>query len=152
MRKRKIPFPQANSLERIYGIFMYIDGAGISKFDMIKREGLAEREGAYYLDALYFLGFVDKFNTKYFLSGYGVDLQGKCKENGRESFAKAILEKEFFGKVFVERKSFEDDKKFRDYVAHKVSNDYDLGLNTAKRRTSTVVAWLQWIEINLKES
>ncbi len=148
---KKIPFPQANSLERIYSIFLSIEDGGISKFDIIKSIGLAEREGAYYLDALYFLGYVEKYNTKYFLSKIGVSLKQNCIIDGKKVFAEEILKHHFFDEIYKQRESFDDDKDFRSYLIHKISNDYQIGLNTAKRRASSVVAWLQWIDNNLKD-
>lgn len=148
---KKIPFPQANSLERIYSIFLSIEDGGISKFDIIKSIGLAEREGAYYLDALYFLGYVEKYNTKYFLSKTGVSLKQNCIIDGKKVFAEEILKHHFFDEIYKQRESFDDDKDFRSYLIHKISNDYQIGLNTAKRRASSVVAWLQWIDNNLKD-
>ncbi|SEK18679.1 hypothetical protein SAMN02910377_00193 [Pseudobutyrivibrio ruminis] len=148
---KKIPFPQANNLERIYSIFLSIDARGVSKFDIIKSQGLAEREGAYYLDALYFLGYLEKYNTKYFLSKAGVQLQHHCFGDGKAVFAKEILKHHFFYDVYRQRDTFSEDKDFRAYIVHKISNDYQIGLNTAKRRASSVVAWLQWIDNNMKD-
>lgn len=150
--KKRIPFPQANSLERIYNIFLEVTDDGTSKFNVIKDHSLAEREGAYYLDALYFLGMVSKYNTKYFLSEKGTQLQRLCKEIGRKAFAVSILEQPFWGDLYLEKNSFPDDNGFKEYVAQKISNQFDLGIGTARRRASTVMAWFLWIENNVKES
>ena len=150
--KNRIPFPQANSLERIYSIFLDITDAGISKYDITRIHSMADREGAYYLDALYYLNMVEKINTKYFLTNKGVQLQRLCQNIGRQAFAVNILEQPFLGEMYLEKNTFKNQHDFKAYIAQKISNQFELSLNTANRRASTVLAWFLWIENNVKES
>lgn len=149
---KKIPFPQANNLDMVYKIIMEIDESGWTKYDLVKREGFAEREGAYYLDALYFLSVVEKYKTRYFLSEIGSVLKKKCIQNGRKELAIYIKQKKFFSDLIEIKSSLSTDKDYREYVTQKVSNEFQLGVVTARRRASTAVAWVNWIEKYLKDT
>lgn len=63
---KKVPFPQANNMDLIFSIFFDIGDEGLSKYDVIKKYNLADRQGSYYLDALLYIGVVKKINIKYF--------------------------------------------------------------------------------------
>lgn len=149
--KKKVPFPQANSVERIYEVFISISDDGISKYDMKNFQSLAERQGAYYLDALLFLGFVDKINTKYFLSQKGNKLRRTCELAGKTAFAIKIIEIDFFAVIFKEKHLFSKKGDYIEFITSKIENEYGLGKETAKRRASTVASWLDWIENSIKE-
>ncbi len=148
---KKIPFPQANSLDMVYKILLEMDDSGWTKFDLVKREGFAEREGAYYLDALYFLSLVEKYKTRYFLSEAGTELKKKCVESGQEELALYIKKNTFFSELINMKSSFGSAKDYKEYITHKISNDFQLGLVTAGRRASTAVAWVNWIDNCLKD-
>ncbi len=72
---KHIPFPQANNLDLIFDIIMDIGNTGLTKSDVAAKYHMEERQGSYYLDALLYLGFVEKIHSKYFLTKKGITIK-----------------------------------------------------------------------------
>lgn|SRR5690554_627540 len=141
---RKIAFPQANSLQRIYDIFTSLDHSGVSKFEVMEKYKLTEREAAYYLDALEYIGLVDKHKMRYFLNEKGYFIQDLPET--RLKFAEAVLEDEFISELYSNRFHFTDRKGYQYYLAGKISEKHSLNYVTALRRASTILSWFSWID------
>ncbi|MBU3129010.1 DUF7226 domain-containing protein [Clostridium tagluense] len=145
---KKIPFPQANNLQLIYKIFCDIDSMGMNKFDIQSRYKLAEREGSYYLDALYYLGFVDKIRIKYFLNHKGILFNKLSDEDRKSEFINLIVHNDFLGDLYKCIILFDSNKEKKEYIAGRIANKEKLGINTAQRRASTIISWFIWIDKN----
>lgn len=148
---RKIPFPQANNLELIYNIFCDFDSMGMNKFDIQRKYGLVEREGSYYLDALYFLGVLDKIHIKYFLNDKGMSVLKLLDEDRKSKFIYLIINHNFLGDLYNCIGVFDSYKDKKDYIAGRIGNNEKLGYNTAQRRASTIISWFSWIDKQTKE-
>lgn len=143
---RKIPFPQANNLELIFNIFWYVDENGISKEDVISKSSLTtEREASYYLDALLYIGLLEKIKRKYFLNDEGWRIKRLPRNMVRCAFAIKLLENEFIDELYGQVSGIQDKAASLQYIADRISEQEALGQNTSLRRASTVLSWFNWI-------
>ncbi len=141
---KNAPFPQANNIELIYDLFCKITDSGLSKFDVAEQYGLAERQGSYYLDALLFLGLVQKINTKYFICNDIVALRNKGSLT-KKDFCVLILKHPFLNNEFIEVNKLKETKDKLKYLAARIKLEYKLNEATANRRASTIINWFEWI-------
>lgn len=147
--KRAIPFPQANNMELIFNIYNSFPDDGLLKEDIALKYDIDVRQGAYYLDALVFLDLVQKINVTYFPTMSILTFNKiTSKKRRREWFCAKILEHEFFSDLI----QIEDDgtKSVASIaiITEKIRNTYDFSLSTARRRASSISAWLDWIREN----
>ncbi len=145
---KKAPFPQANNIELIYDLFCKINDSGYSKFDVSERYGLSDRQGSYYLDALLFLGLVQKINTKYFISNDVFSLHNNGSLT-KKDFCVLILRHPFLNNEYIEVSKFMETKDKLEYLAAKIKLEYKLNEATANRRASTILNWFEWINLCL---
>lgn len=148
IKKRKIPFPQANSMNLIYSILLDISNNGISKREIAKKYEIDERQGSYYLDSLEFLGFVEKINTKYFYTEIGEKTisSKQCKK----MFIKALLENIHISRLYTQTKETSTEHK-KIIIANYICKNFGLSLSTSKRRASTIISWFNWIDEAINE-
>ena len=149
-RKNKTaPFPQANNLDSMFSILFDIGKEGIVREEVIDEYGLTTvRQGAYYLNALLFLGLVEKINVKYFLTQKGVDIRLASRKEAKKLFINAILNVPIIETIYNAMKSVSDRNKKSRIVSRIISESYGLNEVTSDRRASTVLSWFEWIEIN----
>ena len=53
-------FPQADNLELVYQVFTDLTDNGLNRYSFSEKYHLADRQGAYYLNALCFIGVAEK--------------------------------------------------------------------------------------------
>ncbi|MCQ2798794.1 MAG: hypothetical protein MJ220_02825 [Bacilli bacterium] len=141
----KVPFPQANNIELIFAVLNDIGSEGLAKDEVAFKYGIDPRQGSYYLDALLYLGFVEKINTKYFLSNKGITTRLAPKDNMKKVFADHILEHPFIGVLYKECKGLER-SKILTHVSTTIFNETGLSNSTSQRRADSIVRWFSWIE------
>lgn len=153
MKKRiEAPFPQADNLETIYNIFFEIGPEGLIKEDVVGKYGLStERQGDYYLNALLFIGIVEKYGVRFFLNGKGVKLRLESSSQLRAAFCAAILENDFLRQLYTSTLHLDKIEK-RLHISNQIVEEFDLAISTAQRRAKTICSWLEWIETNMGES
>ena len=110
---KKVPFPQANNMDLIFSIFFDIGDEGLSKYDVIKKYNLADRQGSYYLDALLYIGVVKKINIKYFLNNTGISIRLKGTDEIKNSFSKQILSNPFINELYYFSKNMDLSSKYK---------------------------------------
>ncbi len=142
-----IPFPQANSFEIVTKTLdlVYSD---VNTASLISQcIGFAEREGKYYLDALRYLGLVEKSikDGNYYLTEDGfVTCANLEKQRNRILFTK-VVEHKVFNIVFKEAVKIKEIPSV-DYICFVMKEDgITLSDDTLKRRASTVRGWIQWL-------
>ncbi|WP_455539450.1 DUF7226 domain-containing protein [Terrisporobacter sp.] len=141
-----IPFPQANNLDLIYDLFCGFEESGMSNSMVGKKYDMAEREGAYYLNALYYIGFLEKHRVKYFLNHRGIEIKQLPDDKRIKNFAKVILDNEFIGRVYLKTKFITKRSEKKEYIAKCIQKETHLGYSTSYRRASTIIAWLDWLD------
>lgn len=145
---KNIPFPQANNMDLIFNVLNDIGNDGLTRMDVSSKYNIKDRQGAYYLDALLYLNFVEKINTIYFLNNIGVKIRLSPKDEMRSVFAKEVIRHHFIGKLYYECKNMNKKEK-QVYISNCIFNEYKMSSNTSKRRASSVVSWFDWIENNI---
>jgi len=143
--REKCPFPQANNMDFMIHIFLNIGMDGITKFDVQKSSGLKDRQGSYYLDALVYLGLVEKYKTKYYLTERGKEIKLSPLEQMNAMFCEVILENKMLKYLYDKTKDMESSKESKEFISVILATTFELGNSTANRRASTVSAWFNWI-------
>lgn len=145
-----IPFPQANSFERIINMLELLNIDPMTKEDIVERYDFDIRQSDYYTNAGIYLGLFNKINNdgqiEYDLSREGkviVNLPYKTKQL---ELVRLILQHEIFYKVFkvyIETGKVPDKKPIIEIVKNSTASK--MNDNTIKRRSSTIIKWLDWI-------
>lgn len=146
---KKVPFPQANNMELMFNILKDIGDDGLSKSDIAKKYSIDERQGSYYLDALLYLDFVQKINSKYFLSTKGVKVRLSGQDEMINVFIDLILGHKYIGKLYSECKSLQSYQQ-QQYISSFIFNEIGLGYSTANRRANSIKSWFEWIDNHIR--
>lgn len=165
VQEPKIPFPQADSFERIISLLEMLNIDTVkSKEEITEEFKFDPRQTDYYFNAGKYLGFleedkvvVEENNTNIEkpaikLSNRGKNLFNISYKSRQLEYVKAILEHEVFNKVFkdcVEFYQMPIRTKIVEYMQE--ANLYNVNSEeTFKRRASTISGWINWI-LNLYE-
>ena len=146
-KNKKYPFPQANDFNKIL-LLLNIDNESLfndKEYLKIYLDLGTERQISYYLSAFQFLGLID--DEKKFTS-YALDIKNQSYDIKILMLCRTIISLPVFGEVFFEKYLFNVDFS-TDQIAQLISIIYDIeNYEVCKRRTSTVMRWLKWIEEN----
>ncbi len=147
LSQKAVPFPQADSFSRVIGTIELINN-GINTANGIGVEiGFEGRQGKYYIDALRYLGLVQRGEKygKYKLSSEGtmlVKLDAKAR-NGK--LIELILNHKPFYEVYeyyYENKELPTKAFVKDIIRKYIPS---MAEKTVDRRASTIRGWIQWI-------
>lgn len=156
----KIPFPQANSFERVINFCEVINSSedrGVTSDDLLsnfyftEQESLTLRQVDYYYNAAAYLGFVEKEIRdgviNYVLTNRGASLFDLSILERQREFVKSILSHKVFKKVLNEYLTTASRPSIERIVSFmKESNLYNINSEeTYFRRASTISAWIDWI-------
>ncbi|QIK70265.1 hypothetical protein G7062_08165 [Erysipelothrix sp. HDW6C] len=141
-----VPFPQANSFNTIISIIL-----GVEEFtNAIKIAEFLEydiRQGQYYLKALVFLGVLEKKERAQYTF---TDLGRKLRSSQGTDFKKILVSKVLNLNVFNQAYEYlhEFEKLPTEAFVIDLLRIYQpkLGGSTPKRRYSTVIAWITWLD------
>jgi hypothetical protein len=156
---KNIPFPQADSFERIINLCEVLGNKGsISKdeltsdYEFKKRDNLNPRQTDYYTNAARYLGFVERGRNDlnevcFFLSDKGNNLFNLGIKERQIEFTKSILSHLVFNRVLdLYFKKAGIPTKIEVVNIMKESNLYNVDSeDTFKRRASTIMSWINWI-------
>lgn len=154
----QIPFPQANSFERIINLCELIfNYNGIDKEHVTANYDFDIRQTNYYTDAGRYLGLIEKKkeqkNTYYYLTKKGKDLFKLTLYNRQLEFIRIILEHPVFNRVL--NLYFEKQTPLETHeivLIMKESNLYKIDSDsTFVRRASTIRSWINWILAQIQE-
>jgi hypothetical protein len=147
----KIPFPQANSFERVINICELLDGQELSRNEITEQYAFDSRQTNYYTDAARYLNLLERRKdgktTIYTLSDTGKNILHLSYKQRQLAFCKLILSHKAFANAL--RKYFEIGSipTNADIVQiMKNANLYSVdSQSTFVRRSSTIKGWLNWI-------
>lgn len=158
IKEPKIPFPQADSFERVINLCELLNENKI-----LNREYITEnydfnvRQTNYYTDAGRYLGLIDKMQENreviYFLTENGQKLFDLSISDRQQKFIELILSHSTFNKAldFYFNKG-ESPNKDEIVEIMKESDLFNINSNsTFKRRSSTVSSWINWILDQIEE-
>ena len=138
------PFPQANSFHRVLDLINELNEQELSAIEISELYEFDIRQANYYLAAAKYLDLVEK-NGTYHLTELGKQIMKMNHKQKNLSLIKQVISHKPF--YFA----LEQYIKEHEFNCEKISNiikKYCPNVNedsTAKRRTSTVTAWINWI-------
>lgn len=146
-----VPFPQADSFERIVNLCELLSARAMTKEEITGKYLFVPRQTDYYTNALIYLGLAEKYydeNHTLFL---------RLTENGNTvmrlplykrqyAFCEVILSHDLFRRVFNQYMDMGDMPSKTEIVALMRGNGvHDIGGDTLNRRASTIAGWVRWI-------
>lgn len=143
-----IPFPQANSVERILNMLDYLyEKAGATSEQVTIENEFVSRQANYYMCAMQYLGLVEGGRGMYQLTPKGVELATSDIKARHLGLAGQMIEHEVFRlclKAALSQGDIPDQQEIVDTM--KKSNLYNVNSeSTYTRRSSTINSWIYWI-------
>lgn len=139
-------FPQADNLELVYQVFVDLQEEGLNRYTFAEKYMMADRQGAYYLNALCFIGLAEKNGKNTFLTEQGKIIQKLSEPFRKKVFLLAILENEFVCNTFHSCKGKEraEQKEIAEIL---IEGTYGIAEPvTRARRARTLLSWFKWFE------
>lgn len=149
----ELPFPQADSFERIINLCELLNSEGeLTHDDITLRYDFTERQTSYYANSARYLGLVEK-------TGAGSAAIFSLSDEGRALFLYRLRERQLkLCEHILCHKVFQD--VYRQWLGQGKTPDRDVviaamknsglchihGEATYRRRASTVLSWLNWID------
>lgn len=145
-----VPFPQADSFERVINICELLDEQELSRNDVTEQYAFDERQTNYYTDAARYLGLLEKKrdgSSVYSLSDMGKRILHLGFKQRQLAYCGCILSHKAFSDTL--NKYFQTgNMPSKDDIVKimKQSNLYNVASDsTFERRSSTIKSWLNWI-------
>jgi hypothetical protein len=146
-----VPYPQANDLDKVIDIITNLHSAGLSNKPAIAEFfDFDERQGDYYLNAGYYLGLLKRIplSTEFSLTKEG-EYIARSENRSRRNLLLLMQ--------MLKRPSFNETLKLFDgrnrdltllnvdVISPIIQKHVELNETTAKRRASTVMSWIRWV-------
>ncbi|MCH8519904.1 MAG: translation elongation factor [Nanoarchaeota archaeon] len=148
----KIPFPQANSFERIIDFLGLLVEEDMRKEDMTLNYDFNERQSDYYFNGCNYLGLVERSKDDedyivFSLNKKGLKIMNLNHREKNLSLVKLILEHKTFNETLkLYFKKLETPTKEEIVKIMKSDNLFNVNSDsTYLRRSSTVLKWIEWI-------
>lgn len=145
MPEPEVPFPQANSMERILNLCERLDFRNLEQGEISEAYEFVNRQAQYYSAAAEYLGLVKKDrNGHVVLDTYGIDYLSKSYRDARLFICERLFEHKPFNEVFklIICKGEIPDKET---VASIIEKNTKYSGSTPLRRASTVISWIRWV-------
>ena len=148
-----IPFPQANSFERVINLCELIKSSNeeLTKDKVTENYAFDERQSNYYTDAARYLGLIERsYNEKrepvYTLTSKGLKILSFDFKHRQLEFCKCILQHTVFAKALTRYLKTGVMLTKPDVVQiMKEAKIKRINENTMDRRSSSVIGWINWI-------
>ena len=147
----RIPFPQANSFERVINICELLNEQELSRNEVTELYAFDVRQTSYYTDAAQYLGLVDKKRDGnipvYSLSDEGKRILNLSYRQRQLAYCGCILSHKAFSDTLQKYLEVGNMPSTGSIISiMKKSNLYNVGSDsTFDRRSSTIKGWLNWI-------
>ena len=143
----KVPFPQADSFERVINLCEHLSEHSMSSYDVTEQYAFTSRQASYYTNAARYLGLLESQGSLHTLSKTGRQILKMNYRNRQLSFCRLILSHGTFNEVLklcFDRGYMPDNEEIKGVMER--SNLYNVSSGeTFVRRVSTVRKWLEWI-------
>lgn len=142
MINKNAPFPQANDFNKVLQLLNIEEPENLkdSNYLAIYLGEITERQVSYYLSACDFLGLIDKRE----FTKVGLIIRCLSKKKQIAQLAQIIFSDTVFGTIYFTEKLYSMKLDFKD-VLEIVKDNVELNSEEMyKRRTQTVVAWVEW--------
>lgn len=139
-------FPQADNLDFVYQVFVDLQEEGLNRYTFSEKYLISDRQGAYYLNALCFIGLAEKKGKNTCLTEQGKIIQMLSEPFRKKVFLLAILENEFVCNTFHACKGKERAEQ-KEAAEILIEGTYGISEpETRSRRARTLLSWFRWIE------
>lgn len=139
-------FPQADNLDLVYQVFVELREEGLNRYTFAEKYLISDRQGAYYLNALCFIGLAEKKGKNTFLTEQGKIIQMLSDPFRKKVFLLAILENELVCDTFHLCKG-KDRAEQTEIAEVFIEGTYGISEPvTRSRRARTLLSWFRWIE------
>lgn len=141
--KNNIPFPQANDFKKIIKL-LEVDEEKLKDNSYLKDllDLGTDRQISYYLSACDFLGLISKRS----FTAQANNLKYLSNDTKVLKLSQLIVSMPVFGEVFFMRYYFNSNPSIEE-ISQMISILYKIdNYEVCKRRASTVIKWLSWIE------
>lgn len=156
----QVPFPQANSFERVVNLCELLNNRGpVSKEDITDNFDFDPRQTDYYSNAGRYLGLIDSERDENigqvncYLTKLGEKTLSYSLFERKKQFVKLIISYSVFKQVLVlylESGEMPDREKIVEVM--KGAGLYNIGSKkTFNRRASTIVGWINWVVSQIEE-
>lgn len=152
VQEPEIPFPQANSMERLINLLQLLGEGALKKQDITEEYAFNERQTNYYTDAGRYLGFIYKSrdtdkNVEFSLTPLARQLLEMGYKERQLLIVRQILKHQVFNQVLKRHlESGEMPDLWTIIEIMKESNLYHVEKDsTYGRHASTVMGWVNWI-------
>lgn len=146
-----IPFPQADSFERVINLCELLEGQELSRSDVTERYAFDVRQTNYYTDAARYLGLAEKVTNgrepRYKLTEKGRGILSMGYKQRQLAFSRCILEHVVFAemlRVFFVSGVIPNKQKTVQIMRQSGLKDINSD-STYVRRASTIRRWTGWI-------
>lgn len=147
----QIPFPQADSFERVINICELLYEQELCRNDITEQYAFDERQTNYYTDAARYLGLIkrrkDGITTIYKLSETGKRILKLSYKQRQLAYCNCILSHKTFADTLRNYLNIGNMPTTNEIIQiMKLSNLFNIGSDsTFERRSRTVKGWLNWI-------
>ncbi|MFZ3069902.1 MAG: hypothetical protein WA110_02100, partial [Anaerolineaceae bacterium] len=146
-----VPFPQADSFERVINICELLTEQELSRADVTEQYAFDARQTNYYTDAALYLGLLEKHSESrtpvYRLSEKGKTILNRNYKNRQLAFCACIVSHKAFRdtlRLYLDSGNMPSTNEIVQIM--KNSKLFNVGSdNTFERRSSTIKGWLNWI-------
>ena len=143
----EVPLPQVDSFSKVIGTLELFNNGLTTASEVAEELEFDNRQGKYYIDALRYLGLVDKDDNfgRYKLSPSGfVLLNYDVKSRNKELIAFILKHKPYYDvyKYYLENNELPNKQYVKDIIRKYIP---DMAEETINRRASTIRGWIQWI-------
>lgn len=151
--KNRIPFPQADSMERVISLMEHLYDNPMTKSEVAKFMNFEERQSDYYFNALRYLRLADRADSietgerVYQLTALGNEVFRLNYRTRQLKIVECILEHQIFNDLFSTIQSHGVYPTKTEIQCHMIKYNVvrDANADSLRRRSSTVSGWLQWI-------
>ena len=151
VNEQQIPFPQADSFERVINLCELVNSQELSRNDVTERYDFDARQTNYYTDAARYLSLLDKRTENgtplYSISEAGRRILNLGYKQRQLAFCRLILSHKAFN-LTLRQYLKSGEMPSTSYIINimKKSNLYRIKSETTyERRSSTIKGWINWI-------
>lgn len=139
-------FPQADNLELVYQVFVDLSEEGLNRYTFAEKYQMADRQGAYYLNAICFIGLAEKKGKNTILTERGKIIQMLDEPFRKKVFMLAILENQFLCNAYHQCKNKERPES-KEIIEILIEGTYGIAdPATKERRARTLLSWYRWFD------
>lgn len=144
----EVPFPQADSFNRIIEMIYYFNNRRLSACDVSDYFQFTRRQGNYYISAAIYLELLEKCENAglYKLSDKALFLINNSEKSGLEVIFQQIMSHKVFNEVY--RRMIKNEDEVTDAEIIQIMREFVPELTdrieVLKRRSRTVRAWINW--------